>query len=68
MAEVLKEAGYDIDKFKGQMENIRLTNDYFNKIKLMEFSTFFFAWVGNGCCIIHYEFEYYFRYGEVDKS
>jgi hypothetical protein len=55
----MKERGYDIEKYKGQMENIRLTSDYFNKIKLMEYSTFFFGWIGLGSCIVHYEFEYF---------
>lgn len=52
VANQLREHGYDIEKFKGQMENIRLTNDYFNKIKLMEFATFFFGWVGIGCSMV----------------
>ncbi len=53
----LKEHGYDMEKYKGSLENIRLTNDYGNKIKVLEYTAFFFGWVGLASCIIAYEFE-----------
>lgn len=40
------------------MENVQLTNDYYNKIKYLEFSTFFFAWLGIGVGIVEYEIRY----------
>ncbi len=54
---ILKQHGYDMEKYKGQLENIRLTNDYGNKIKVLEYTAFFFGWVGLGSCIIAFEFE-----------
>jgi len=42
-----------------EMENIQLTNDYFNRIKVLEFSAFFYGWLGIGCSIIYYEFQYH---------
>ena len=64
----MKEHGYEIEKYKGELENIRLTSDYYNKIKLMEFSSFFFAWIGMGACIVHYEFEYFMRLSDIDPD
>ena len=40
------------------MENVQLTNDYYNKIKYVEFSAFFFAWLGVGIGIVEYEIRY----------
>ena len=40
------------------MENVQLTNDIYNKIKFLEFTTFYFAWIGNGSAIVEYELRY----------
>ena len=40
------------------MENVQLTNDYYNRIKFVEFVTFFFAWVGVGAAVVEYELRY----------
>ncbi len=40
------------------MENVQLTNDYYNKIKFLEFVTFFFSFVGIGAGIVEYELRY----------
>lgn len=40
------------------MENVQLTNDYYNKIIFIEFVTFFFAYVGQAVAIIEYEVRY----------
>ncbi|CDW88462.1 small-conductance calcium-activated potassium channel protein [Stylonychia lemnae] len=56
--DILRKHGYlpkDVDE---EMENIQLTNDYFNKIKYLEFVIFFFAWVGVGSSIVEYELRY----------
>eukprot|EP00347_Sterkiella_histriomuscorum_P011352 403372782 len=56
--EVLKKHGYLPDDNSDQMENVQQTNDYYNKIKYLEFSTFFFAWIGLGVSIVEYELRY----------
>ncbi len=43
---------------EAEMENVQLTNDYYNKIKFLEFSAFYFAWIGIGVAIIEYELRY----------
>lgn len=43
------------------MENIQLTNDYYNKIKYLEFVSFFFAWMGIGAAIVEYELRYHYN-------
>eukprot|EP00347_Sterkiella_histriomuscorum_P023501 403334408 len=58
--EILKEHGYlPNDEEEGEMENVQLTNDYYNRIKYLEFVAFFFAWIGVGCCIVEYEQKYW---------
>lgn len=47
------------------MENVQLTNDYYNKIKYLEFVTFFFAWVGLGAAVVEYELRYNFVESDV---
>eukprot|EP00347_Sterkiella_histriomuscorum_P011835 403370921 len=56
--DILREHGMlppdDID----EMENVQLTNDYYNKIKYLEFSTFFFCWIGIGVSLVEYELRF----------
>lgn len=59
MEEELKKKGYILDVNEGEIENVNITLDLFNRIKLMEFSAFFFGWTGIGAAMVHYEFEYY---------
>ena len=40
------------------MENVQLTNDYYNKIIFIEYVTFFFAYAGQGAAMIEYELRY----------
>lgn len=63
MEQQLKEKGFILDKY-GPLENIILTNDFFNRIKMAEYGAFFFGWFGLGCCMIHYEFNYYINSGD----
>jgi hypothetical protein len=34
----------------------------------MEYSTFFFGWIGLGSCIVHYEFEYFMWLSDIDPQ
>lgn len=50
----------DID----EMENVQLTNDIYNKIKFLEFTAFYFAWIGNGTAVVEYEVRYDLTFSE----
>lgn len=51
------------------MENVQLTNDYYNKIKFLEFASCFFAWIGVGVGIVEYELRYnYTQVGTLDNN
>ncbi len=47
------------------MENVQLTNDYYNKIIFIEYVTFFFAYAGQGAAMIEYELRYNNEQGET---
>ena len=48
-------------KEKGNsMENIQITNDYFNRIKVIEYLMFYFGWMGIFCCVVEYELRFDF--------
>jgi hypothetical protein len=64
MEDQLREKGFVLNVYKGELENIILTNDFFNRIKMMEFCSFFFGWLGLGSCMIHYEYEYIINSGD----
>jgi len=56
--DILREYGYLPKNKDDEMENVQLTNDYYNRIKFVEFVTFFFAWVGVGAAMVEYELRY----------
>jgi hypothetical protein len=43
---------------KDEIENVQITNDYFNKQKLLEFLLCFYAFVGILCAVVEYEMRY----------
>jgi hypothetical protein len=46
-----------VTKYDGELENIRVTNDYFNKLLVLEYCQFFFSLVGTVSAMISYELE-----------
>ena len=55
---LLREHGYLPKREVDEIENVQLTNDLNNKVKYLEFSTFFFAWAGMSVGIVEYELRY----------
>lgn len=43
---------------KDEMEKVQVTNDYFNKIKFIEFFLFYYGWFGIACALVEYELRY----------
>jgi len=68
MEDQLKEKGFVLNAFKGELENINLSNDFFNRIKIMEFGAFFLGWLGLGSCMVYYEYEYYVQSEEIEEE
>lgn len=64
----LKKAGYQVDKYDGELENIRVTNDYFNKLKVIEYCSFYCATIGMGSSMISYEFEAYYLFNKKEQT
>lgn len=58
---ILRDCGLLPKEDLDELENVQLTNDFFGKIKFIEFIAFFFSWVGIGTAIVEYELRYVFQ-------
>ena len=43
---------------KEKMENVQISNDYFNRLRVIEIMIFYFGWIGIFSCILEYELRY----------